>query len=36
VSFALAPSFSADVSYNGQFASHAKDQSARMSFTWTF
>lgn len=36
LSFALAPTLSADVSYNGQFAGHEKDQSARMSFTWTF
>jgi autotransporter-associated beta strand protein len=36
VSFALAASFSADVSYNGQFAGHAKDQAASMNFTWTF
>ena len=36
VSFALAPTFSADVSYNGQFAGHAKDEAARMNFTWTF
>ena len=36
VSFALSPSFSADVSYNGQFAGSAKDQAARMNFTWTF
>lgn len=36
LSFALAPSFSADVSYSGQFAGHTKDESARMSFTWTF
>jgi autotransporter-associated beta strand protein len=36
VSFALAKSFSADISYDGQYAGHAKDQAARMNFTWTF
>lgn len=36
VSFALSPSISADVSYNGQFAGGAKDQAARMSLTWVF
>ncbi|MBE1159877.1 autotransporter domain-containing protein [Dyella acidiphila] len=36
VSFALSPTFSADVSYNGQFAGSAKDQAARMNFTWSF
>jgi outer membrane autotransporter protein len=36
VSFALSPSFSADVSYDGQFAGGTKDQAARMNFTWSF
>jgi autotransporter-associated beta strand protein len=36
VSWAVARKVSVDASYNGQFASHAKDQSARMSLTWQF
>jgi fibronectin-binding autotransporter adhesin len=36
VSWALTQKVSVDASYNGQFASHAKDQSAHMSLTWRF
>lgn len=36
LSMAVAPSFSADVSYSGQFAGRAKDQAARMSLSWAF
>ena len=36
LSFALSRKVTVDASYNGQFASHASDQSARMSLTWVF
>lgn len=36
LSFAVARNISIDASYNGQFASHATDQSARLSLTWVF
>lgn len=36
LSFLIAPNVSVDATYSGQFASHAKDQAARMSLTWVF
>ncbi|HET6552353.1 MAG TPA: autotransporter-associated beta strand repeat-containing protein [Dyella sp.] len=36
LSFLIAPGVSVDATYSGQFASHAKDQAARMSLTWVF
>ena len=36
LSFALSRNVTVDASYNGQFASHANDQAARMSLTWMF
>ncbi|HEV2682356.1 MAG TPA: autotransporter domain-containing protein, partial [Rhodanobacter sp.] len=36
ISFTIAPNVSVDATYSGQFASRAKDQSARMSLTWAF
>lgn len=36
LSFALSRNVTVDASYNGQFASRANDQSARMSLTWMF
>ncbi|MGO4522980.1 autotransporter-associated beta strand repeat-containing protein [Dyella sp. 2RAF44] len=36
LSFLIASNVSVDATYSGQFASHAKDQAARMSVTWVF
>ena len=36
LSFAVARNVTVDASYNGQFASHATDQGARLSLTWVF
>lgn len=36
LSFALSRSVAVDASYQGQYASHASDQAARVSLTWAF